>query len=106
MLAAKDPYINSAYKQLQIISQDREKRLEYEAREKAVRDHNQMMLEAEARGEARGKAEGRAEGKAEGRAEGKYQNSIMIAQNMLAEGFQADTIARITGLTADQIKAL
>ena len=34
MLATKNPYIQSAYKQLQLISQDKTKRLEYEAREK------------------------------------------------------------------------
>ena len=50
MLAQKNPYIESAYERLQVISQDREKRLEYEAREKAILDHNQMMLEAEDRG--------------------------------------------------------
>ena len=36
MLAAKSPYIESAYQQLQIISQDNDKRLEYEARQKAI----------------------------------------------------------------------
>ncbi len=54
MLAQKNPYIESAYERLQVISRDREKRLEYEAREKAILDHNQMMLEAEERGEERG----------------------------------------------------
>lgn len=39
---------------MQLISQDREKRLEYEAREKAILDHNQMMLEAEERGQEQG----------------------------------------------------
>ena len=53
MVADKDPYIKSAYQTLQVISQDKQKRLEYEAREKAIRDHNQFLLEAEARGEAR-----------------------------------------------------
>lgn len=53
MLAQKNQYIESAYERLQVISQDREKRLEYEAREKAILDHNQMMLEAEERGEER-----------------------------------------------------
>ena len=48
--AQKNQYIESAYERLQVISQDREKRLEYEAREKAILDHNQMMLEAEERG--------------------------------------------------------
>lgn len=50
MLAQKDPYIKSAYEQLQVVSQDKEKRLEYEARQKAIWDYNQMMYEAEQRG--------------------------------------------------------
>ena len=50
MIAEKDPYIQSAYNQLQIISQDKQKRMEYEAREKAIRDYNQSMYEAEQRG--------------------------------------------------------
>lgn len=58
MLAQKNQYIESAYERLQVISQDREKRLEYEAREKAILDHNQMMLEAEERGEERGERRG------------------------------------------------
>ncbi len=50
MIAEKDPYIKRAYDQLQVISQDKQKRLEYEAREKAIRDHNQFLFEAEQRG--------------------------------------------------------
>lgn len=50
MIAEKDPYIKSALHQLQVISQDKQKRLEYEAREKAIRDHNQFIFEAEQRG--------------------------------------------------------
>ena len=50
MVAARNPYIQSAYEQLQVISQDKQKRLEYEAREKAIRDYNQMMREAETKG--------------------------------------------------------
>ncbi len=42
-------------KRLQVISQDKQLRMEYEAREKAVRDHNQMLLEADRRGEERGR---------------------------------------------------
>ena len=59
MLADKNPYIESAYRKLQIISQDRDKRLEYEAREKAVRDYNEGLLEAEERGIAIGQERGR-----------------------------------------------
>ena len=54
MLAEKNPYIGSAYEHLQLISQDKQKRLEYEAREKAVRDYNQGMLEAREEGMEQG----------------------------------------------------
>ncbi len=58
MLADKNPYIESAYQKLQIISQDKDKRLEYEAREKAIRDYNEGLLEAEERGIAIGQERG------------------------------------------------
>lgn len=58
MLAGKDPYIESAYHKLQIISQDKQKRMEYEARQKAILDHNQFLKEAEERGEERGEKKG------------------------------------------------
>lgn len=58
MLAEKNPYIESAYRKLQIISQDQEKRLAYEAREKAIRDYNEGLLEAEERGIAIGQERG------------------------------------------------
>ena len=48
-MAQKNQYIESAYERLQVINQDKEKRLEYDAREKAILNHNQMMLEAEKR---------------------------------------------------------
>ncbi len=62
MLAERNPYIESAYERLQIISQDSGKRMEYEAREKAIRDYNEGLLEAEARGEARGEKRGEKRG--------------------------------------------
>ena len=62
MLAEKNMYIGSAYQHLQVISQDEEKRLEYEARAKAIRDYNQVMLEAEQRGRVEGEARGMEQG--------------------------------------------
>ncbi len=70
MLAQKNPYIESAYEHLQVISQDREKRLEYEARQKAIRDYNQMMREAEERGREAGERIGREAGERIGREAG------------------------------------
>ena len=54
VLAEKNTYIGSAYQHLQVISQNKQKRMEYEAREKAVRDYNQGILEAEQRGREEG----------------------------------------------------
>ena len=62
MLTSKNAYIEGAYQQLQVISQNKEKRLEYEAREKAIRDHNQLMYEARMEGEKKGRKEGEIEG--------------------------------------------
>ena len=66
MLAEKDPYIGSSYQQLQIISQDKQKRFEYDSRVKAIRDHNQLLFEAEQRGEQRGELRGEQRGEQRG----------------------------------------
>ena len=94
MLATRNPYIKSAYEQLQIISQDKTKRLEYEAREKAVQDYNQLMYEAEERGKEIGKEIG------------EYEKAISIAKNMVALGLSPDIIAKVTNLSeADWYKS-
>ncbi|MCB7558401.1 hypothetical protein LIY98_13500, partial [Tyzzerella nexilis] len=41
VLAEKDEYIHKAYDKLEEISADEEKRLEYDKRQKAIRDHRQ-----------------------------------------------------------------
>ena len=50
----KDEYIKEAYEDLKKLSLDEQKRLEYEVRQKAIRDHNSQMKSAERRGEKRG----------------------------------------------------
>lgn len=96
MLATQNKYIESAYKELQVISQDKQKRLEYEAREKAIRDHNQMMYEAEERGEARGTEKGIEIGE--------KQKAIAIAKNLINFGMPYDNISQITGLLVEEIE--
>ena len=54
-MAEKDEYIKEAYEDLKKLSLDEQKRLEYEVRQKAIRDHNSQMKSAERRGEKRGK---------------------------------------------------
>lgn len=62
MLAERVQYIKSAYQRLQIISQDPEKRAEYEALEKGLRDYAQMMKEAWEAGVIEGEAMAEARG--------------------------------------------
>ncbi len=122
MLAEKNPYIGSAYQHLQLISQDKQKRLEYEAREKAVRDYNQGMLEAREdglqegmekglqegmeKGMEKGLQEGMEKGMEDGLQKGMEQMAIRIARNLLESDFPIDLIAQNTGLSLSQIEHL
>ena len=49
-MAEKDEYIKEAYEDLKKLSLDEQKRLEYEVRQRAIRDHNSQMKSAERRG--------------------------------------------------------
>lgn len=49
-MAEKDEYIREAYEDLKKLSLDEQKRLEYEVRQRAIRDHNSQMKSAERRG--------------------------------------------------------
>ena len=113
MIAEKDPYIKSAYDQLQIISQDEQKRLEYEAREKAILDYNQSIYEAEQRGEKRGELRGEKRGELRGEKRGEQRGRIQgekavresTAKNLIQMGISAEIIAQATGLSIAQIEA-
>lgn len=98
MLATKNSYIDHAYQQLQIISQDREKRLEYEAREKAIRDYNQLMYEA--------KEQGIEQGIELGKNIGKKEEAIAIAKKFLLMGVSIDSIVSGTGLSKEEVEEL
>lgn len=77
MLASKNKYINSAYQQLQVISQDKQKQMEYTQRMKAVLDYNQGMLEAKQEGLEQGLKQGLEQGLIQGKEEG--INNVIIA---------------------------
>ena len=110
MIAEKDPYIQSAYNQLQVISQDKQKRLEYEARQKAILDHNQSILEAEQRGREEGIKEGIEkgikEGIKEGIEEGRELEAASIALRLIALGMDDAAIIGATSLSPEKVKAL
>lgn len=50
-MTGRDEYIDEAYNELKKLSLDEEKRMEYEQRQKAIRDYNSQMKSAERRGE-------------------------------------------------------
>ena len=88
MIATKNPYIGSAYRKLQVISQDRQKRMEYEAREKALRDYNQLMLEAEQRGMEQGIQQGMEQGIQQGMEQGIQQGIQQGVKQGILRGIQ------------------
>ena len=53
-----------------------------------------------------GLTEGRAEGRAEGRTEGEAKSKTEIAKKMKDEGLEVEFIARVTGLTKEDVEAL
>ena len=86
MLASKNEYINSAYEQLQVISQDKQKQIEYTARMKAELDYKQGLLEAEERGI--------------------QETRISMVIEMLQEGLNINTISKISKLSISEIEEL
>ena len=57
-MAKTDEYIEEAYDELKKLSMDEQKRLEYEARQKAIRDYNSQMKSAREYGLKKGMEEG------------------------------------------------
>ena len=60
-MAKRDEYIEEAYDELKKLSADEKKRLEYEARERAVLDYNTQMKSARMEGEQHGRRQAQAE---------------------------------------------
>ncbi len=58
-MAVKDEYIYEAFQMLDRMSMDEEKRREYDAREKAIRDHNSLVKQYRTMGLEQGRAEGK-----------------------------------------------
>ena len=90
MAANKNEYIKEAYDQLEVISQDEEKRMEYNARQKAIWDHNTLMEENFSRGMEKGRAEGIAKGRAEGIAKGRAD----LLAKMAADGVPEEILRK------------
>ena len=93
-MAEKDEYIREAYEDLKKLSLDEQKRLEYEVRQKAIRDHNSQMKSAERRGIEIGEKSGR-------QAALKEVVAKMVGRNMSPE-----EIADLLGMKTQEIDEL
>jgi predicted transposase/invertase (TIGR01784 family) len=78
----------------------------YQASIKIERDLNSAFATAVAQGRADGLAAGRVEGRTEGRTEGRAEESKAIAKNLKNEGVDIAFIAKMTGLTEEEIRKL
>lgn len=86
MLATQNESINVAYEELKRLSQDEQKRAEYEARQKAIRDYNSLVYQF--------------------KEEGIRESKIEIAKNLLKMELPIDKIINATGLSEETINQL
>lgn len=91
-MAEKNGYIQKAYETLQDISADELKRLEYEAREKAIRDHISFIKYSAEEGRKAGMEDGRKEGRKEGLEEGLREGIMAMILDNLEEGKNEEEI--------------
>ena len=98
MLKTKIKEIGSAKKVLEVLSLDKEARLVYESRQKALKDKISAINTAEKRG--------REEGIAEGIKEGIEKEKFNIALNMLENGMSIDVVEKITGLSKIRVNEI
>ena len=74
------------------MSADERARLEYEARQKAIRDHEAIMSSAWNRGLQ------------EGREQGIEQGRLSMIRRMLEGGASPEEIVRLTGVTEEEVE--
>ncbi|OIJ22385.1 hypothetical protein BKP45_07045 [Anaerobacillus alkalidiazotrophicus] len=93
-MAKQDPMLELSVEKLRLASMDPEIRMQYEAREKALRDIESIRDDALEEGKLEGKLEGKEEGKEE------------VAQTMLREGMEISFVIRMTGLSREVVENL
>ena len=99
-MAGTSEYIEEAYRELERMSADERARLEYEARQKAIRDHDAIMNSAWETGQEKGLQEGREQGMEQGIEQGR----LSIVRRMLEGGTSPEEIMRLTGATGEEVE--
>lgn len=97
-MAEKNSNLQEAYNELDRLSADKKKRLEYEARQKAIRDKNILLKTGENRGIEKGERIGFEKG-----TQATLEKLIL---SMLKEQLPLDKISSITGESLEAIQTL
>ena len=105
-MAARNPYIGEAYSELLKLSADKRKRLEYEARQKAIRDHNAMIHYAERTGQERGEKIGQERGEKIGQERGEKLKLMELIKKKLGKGKTITQIADELEETEENIQKI
>ena len=109
-MAGTSEYIEEAYRELERMSANERARLEYEARQKAIRDHDAIMSSAWETGMEKGLQEGREQGMKQGMQQGLQQGIRQERQDivfrMLEKGMDPEVIADLTGTDVEEIREL
>lgn len=99
-MAKTNEYLDEAYNTLMNLSADEQKRLEYEAREKAIKDYNSQMNSARRQGEAIGRKIGREIGERSGEKRTKQVFKLHM------QGKSDEEIAEICSLTLERVREI
>lgn len=89
-MAKQDEYIGEAYEELKKLSLDDQKRLEYELRQKAIRDYNSQMNSA----------------LKQGREQGRHDALRELIGKKLEKGMSPEDIAEFMELNPDEVREL
>ena len=106
MARKKNKEIDKAIDIINQMSMDEKEWNLYISRQRAIWDYNTGMRTAREKGLEEGIKEGREEGIKEGIKEGAKQERLEIAKNMLEEKVDIQIIAKVTGLTKEEIDKL
>lgn len=101
-MAKKDEYIGEAYDELKKLSLDEQKRMEYEARQKAIWDYNSQMKGATEYGLKQGLEQGRQRGLRQGDRSALQK----IIQKKRAKGMSLEAIAEFLEMDPKELLEL
>ncbi|WP_168464189.1 Rpn family recombination-promoting nuclease/putative transposase [Wolbachia endosymbiont of Ctenocephalides felis wCfeT] len=117
-IIGSDLIIKKAYEELNRFNWSEKEYIEYEQEVKRTLDEQaileQKLDDTTEKGKKEGREEGRKEGREEGiqigeervREEGRKAERIEVAKNSLKSGISVDIVAKITGLSVDEVRQL